>query len=62
MLKKQGKYVCGNIKTAAQYASTLNSLSLTDDTGLYGYMGNEDKYNDFSSSATFIPGEAAKKL
>lgn len=51
----------GFIKAAAQYASTLNSLSLTDDTGLYGYMDNGDKDNDFSSSATSIPGEAAKK-
>ena len=51
----------GFVKTAAQYAATLNSLSLTNDTGLYGYMDKDDKSNDFSSSATSIPGEVAKK-
>lgn len=49
--------------TAENYASTLNSLGLTDDTGFYGYMDTDDESNDFTSSSNSskIPGEVAKK-
>lgn len=67
--KNTKKYVETAIKekgfktTAENYASTLNNLGMTDDTGFYGYMDSDDENNDFtsSSSSSKIPGEVAKK-